>query len=528
MKFRTLATAALLSLATTGAFAQDIAVIAGSVEDAFMDKIKKGVDDATAMVEANGGHVQFLRTQNYENFGPDLVTLINQAVAQGVKGIAIPVWVPDAELPALQAARDAGIVIMQYNSGLPVMKDAGAINYFGSDEYAAGFGGGKYLAEHGAKHILCHIQVPGAINLTERCKGVTEGAAAAGATVTVLETPPNLDGDVTGTAEALKAAFLGDSTIDAMVSCADFGAAAGANHGAGPRDLQVIQHQQRMTGQNQMDQHIRPVKQMLDRVHRQAGPGAGVYRVVVDRMHPFVEWTLMDQPVNAEEMHLVDDRDHQPEDDQGPGMGVECDPRTPTNGPKVQHEDFIGRPDRHPRPEGADHVVDVLTAEHEDVGFAVGGKQRIELEAVPLGSADVKPQLQRSIQDEDDGGIADQKVGNPGPIPDRQRFPGGRGKEPQERAESKEPCIPRQEVMRQPCHKLPRPRRPGKKWGPFEPPVRAVIATPAARAKLQIVHACLPSTCKLPHELVPWSVRQNRLQDRVSDRASPVARAINA
>ncbi|MFO1202510.1 MAG: substrate-binding domain-containing protein [Tabrizicola sp.] len=220
---------AVATLVSTGAMAQDIAVIAGSVEDAFMDKIKKGVDDATAMVTANGGTVQYLRTQNYENFGPDLVTLINQAVAQGVDGIAIPVWVPDAQIPALQAAREKGIVIMQYNSGLPVMGDVGAINYFGSDEYAAGVGGGKCLAEHGAKHILCHIQVPGAINLTERCKGVTDGATAAGATVTVLETPPNLDGDVTGTAEAFKAAFIGDPTIDAVVSCANFGAAAGAN-----------------------------------------------------------------------------------------------------------------------------------------------------------------------------------------------------------------------------------------------------------------------------------------------------------
>lgn len=228
-KAKAFAAAAAVALLSTGAMAQDIAVIAGSVEDAFMDKIKKGVDDATTMVTANGGTVQYLRTQNYENFGPDLVTLINQAVAQGVDGIAIPVWVPDAQIPALQAAREAGIVIMQYNSGLPVMGDVGAINYFGSDEYAAGFGGGKYLAEKGAKHILCHIQVPGAINLTERCRGVTDGATEAGAKVTVLETPPNLDGDVTGTAEAFKAAFLGDNTIDAMVSCADFGAAAGAN-----------------------------------------------------------------------------------------------------------------------------------------------------------------------------------------------------------------------------------------------------------------------------------------------------------
>ena len=220
---------AVLAMGAGVAQAANIAVIAGSIEDAFMNKIKKGVDDATLVVEANGGSVNYLRTQNYENFGPDLVTLINQAVAQGVDGIAIPVWVPDAQVPALKEAAKKGIKIMQYNSGQQVKEDIDALNYFGSDEYVAGFEGGKYLAEAGAKHILCHIQVPGAINLETRCKGVTEGAEKAGAKVTVLRTPPNLDGDVTGTAEALKAEFIGDESIDAMISCADFGAAAGAN-----------------------------------------------------------------------------------------------------------------------------------------------------------------------------------------------------------------------------------------------------------------------------------------------------------
>ncbi len=45
--------------------------------------VKKGVDDATLMVEANGGTVNFMQTQNYDNFGPDLAALIEQAVAQG-------------------------------------------------------------------------------------------------------------------------------------------------------------------------------------------------------------------------------------------------------------------------------------------------------------------------------------------------------------------------------------------------------------------------------------------------------------
>lgn len=71
----TLAAACAVAVLDSGASAQNIA---GSTEDAFMNKIKKGVDDATLMVEANGGTVNSLRTQNYENFGPDLVTLITR------------------------------------------------------------------------------------------------------------------------------------------------------------------------------------------------------------------------------------------------------------------------------------------------------------------------------------------------------------------------------------------------------------------------------------------------------------------
>ncbi len=230
MKFgKTIVAATVAVMMSTSAMAQNIAVIAGSIEDGFFNLIKKGVDDATLMVEANGGTVNYLRTPNYDNFGPDLVTLINQAVAHGVDGIAIPVWVPDAQVPALKAAAEQGIVIMQYNAGQDVKDDLGAINYFGSDEYVAGVAGGKYLAEKGAKHILCHIQVPGAVNLETRCKGVTDGASEAGAKVTTLRVPANLDGDVTGTAESIKAELIGDQSIDAIINLAAWASDASAN-----------------------------------------------------------------------------------------------------------------------------------------------------------------------------------------------------------------------------------------------------------------------------------------------------------
>lgn len=211
---------AMLALGTVSAEAAKIAVIAGSANDAFFNTIKKGVDDAAKVIEANGGTVTYMTVQNYDNFGPDLVGLINTAVSQGVDGIAIPVWVPEAQVPALQEAAKKGIKIMMYNSAgaADTKTNVGAINYFGSDEHVAGIAGGEYFAKGGAKKILCVIQVPGAVNLENRCAGVKEGAEKNGAAVENLELPSTLQGDAAGTAEALKAQLLKDPSVDAVMT----------------------------------------------------------------------------------------------------------------------------------------------------------------------------------------------------------------------------------------------------------------------------------------------------------------------
>lgn len=226
MKLTNTIAAATAAMISTSAMAADIAVIGGSIEDGFFNLIKKGIDDATLVVEANGGSVNYLRTQNYDNFGPDLVQLINTAVSQGVDGIAIPVWVPESQVPALQSAADQGIKIMMYNSGQSVKSDISGLNYFGSDEYVAGVAGGTYLAQNGATKIICHIQVPGAVNLEARCAGVKEGGEANGAEVINLPLPANLDQNVTGTSEAIKAELLKDPSVDAVITLAAWAADA--------------------------------------------------------------------------------------------------------------------------------------------------------------------------------------------------------------------------------------------------------------------------------------------------------------
>lgn len=79
---------------TSGAMAANIAVVGGKNDDAFWNIIKKGVDDARIVVEANGGKVNYLRLQTYDNFAPDVVQLIQTAISQKVDGLVIPNWVP--------------------------------------------------------------------------------------------------------------------------------------------------------------------------------------------------------------------------------------------------------------------------------------------------------------------------------------------------------------------------------------------------------------------------------------------------
>ena len=167
---KVMATTALVAMTATATLAADIAVIGGSNDDAFWNKIKKGLDDATPAVVANGGSVNYLRLVNYDNFAPDVVQLIRTAISMEVDGLVIPDWVPEAEDPAIKEAIAAGITVILMNAGgADKARELGAINYVGNEEYPAGVAGGEYFASHGQKNVLCVNTLPGAANIEAFC-----------------------------------------------------------------------------------------------------------------------------------------------------------------------------------------------------------------------------------------------------------------------------------------------------------------------------------------------------------------------
>ena len=230
--------ASVMAVSAGAVFAEgvSIAVIGGKSDDPFFAKVKKGIDDATLVVTAHGGTVNYLMLQNYDNIGGDAANLVRTAIGQGASVIAVPNWVPDAQDEAIKAAMDAGIPVLLYNSGgAEKAAELGAINYIGNEEYPAGLAAGAYFGTHDAKNVICVNTVPGAQNLEDRCRGVSDGIAKEGGVSTQLPLPASAFGDPTAVAEAIKATLLKDETINGVItiSAGDANSAAIAIEQAG-------------------------------------------------------------------------------------------------------------------------------------------------------------------------------------------------------------------------------------------------------------------------------------------------------
>jgi simple sugar transport system substrate-binding protein len=120
---------------------------------------------------------------------------------------------------ALQEVVDAHVPLMLFNSGgIDAAKRVGAVNYIGSDEYAAGVAGGEYFGQHGVKKAICVNTFPGAVFSESRCKGIADGIAKRGGQSSQLPLPSSNFGNPTAVAQAVKAALLKDSTIDGAVT----------------------------------------------------------------------------------------------------------------------------------------------------------------------------------------------------------------------------------------------------------------------------------------------------------------------
>lgn len=135
--------------------------------DTFWDKIRAGAEAAAA------NHNITLNYSNNQDAG-EQSTLIQNAIDQGVDGLATTLPTPDAIGPNVQKAIDAGIPTVAFNAGITAYQDYGVPMYFGSDEDLAGQTVGTKLTEESPGKTVCVIQEQGQVQLEARCAGVTK------------------------------------------------------------------------------------------------------------------------------------------------------------------------------------------------------------------------------------------------------------------------------------------------------------------------------------------------------------------
>jgi rhamnose transport system substrate-binding protein len=114
---KALATAAIVALTATGAYAQDktrIALVVKALGIGFFEAAAKGAEEAAAEL----GDVEIIYTGPTDTTAEGQIEVINSLIAQGVNAIAISANDKDALVPALKKAMDRGITVISWDSGV--------------------------------------------------------------------------------------------------------------------------------------------------------------------------------------------------------------------------------------------------------------------------------------------------------------------------------------------------------------------------------------------------------------------------
>jgi simple sugar transport system substrate-binding protein len=182
-----------------------IAVITHGDGGVFWSVFQKGAEDAGKTLGIT------VKYQGSNNTGTDQAAMINQAVADGVDGLAVSLADPDAVRDAVKSATDAGIPLVTTNSGSDLYKEFGAFTHIGQDEFTAGAGAGEKFNEAGAKVLLCAKQEQTNTGLDARCDGAKSTFSG-----TFLD-PITTSGDASGKQQAdIKAALDSNPDVDAV------------------------------------------------------------------------------------------------------------------------------------------------------------------------------------------------------------------------------------------------------------------------------------------------------------------------
>ena len=190
-----------------------IAVITHGDDGVFWSVAQKGAEQAGKDLGIT------VKYQGANNDGAAEAGFIDQAVADGVDGIAVSLADPKALESSVKAAVAAGIPLITMNSGSDLFKELGAITHVGQDESVAGNGAGEQFNKLGAKHVLCVKQEQTNVGLEARCNGADDTFDG-----TLDQITTTGDKDPVASQSEINAALAADPSIDAVFATGPVGA----------------------------------------------------------------------------------------------------------------------------------------------------------------------------------------------------------------------------------------------------------------------------------------------------------------
>ena len=179
-KYLLIATAAFAAMAAAPSAAQDkytFALVPKNMNNPFFDQARDGCKKAEA--ESNGAFECMYIGPGEHGGGDEQVTIVQDLVAKGVDGIAVSPSNAAAMAVALQAAKDAGIPVLTWDSDLlPENKDL-RVAYIGTHNYDIGVNLAKRAMEIKPEGGTVCIQSGGAAaaNHNERMQGIRDTLA---------------------------------------------------------------------------------------------------------------------------------------------------------------------------------------------------------------------------------------------------------------------------------------------------------------------------------------------------------------
>lgn len=122
--------------------------------------------------------------------------LIETAIANGVDGIAVVNWLPDAFTANIAAARAAGIGVVTFDTDDPNPNATESQAYVGQDFFAAGQRIARKIVEAGGlvsgDHVVCPVEDPDAFYGVERYRGIKSVLDELGITSERLDASPTM------------------------------------------------------------------------------------------------------------------------------------------------------------------------------------------------------------------------------------------------------------------------------------------------------------------------------------------------